>query len=257
MRIVVCAIISFIGSFSTCAISAERLNIIMFERDPWLMVIGSDSPIFVKYSSGLTIFQKKHGSEKAEYFSVNLNNNETTALLAKMASLNKLEKHYSLSNYSDQPTVELHYFNEEYVKQTGALIKRTIYGRLSAESKDREKAPPEFTEIYEYLTNYTHKKALPWSPAYLEVMVWPYEYAPDESINWPSNWPDTKSESTIQRGESFSIFLPYSEKEKFIKFIQTRKEKGAVLINGRKWAVSTRIPFPHEIAHNKALQPTQ
>ena len=44
--------------------------------------------------------------------------------------------------------------------------------------------------------------------------------------------------------------------EDFKIFIATRNQKGAVEINGKKWAVSSRVPFPHEMALNKSIQPT-
>jgi hypothetical protein len=82
-------------------------------------------------------------------------------------------------------------------------------------------------------------------------MIWAYDYAPEKSIVWPEKWPDINSNSTRKRGDSYSIYLPYSEKGNYKEFIATRSEKGAVEINGKKWAVSTRIPFPHEIAFKK------
>ena len=112
-------------------------------------------------------------------------------------------------------------------------------------------------EVYDYLTSFSHKGAVPWTPAYLEVMIWPYEHAVDKPAVWHKNWPDTQSSSTIKRGDSYSIFLPYSEKREFLEFMKTRKAKGAVLINGKKWAIATRIPFPHEIANNRSLRAGQ
>ena len=53
-------------------------------------------------------------------------------------------------------------------------------------------------------------------------------------------------EQTISRGDSFSLFLPISEKEDLLAFLATRQKRGAIEIGGRKWAASLRYPFPRE-----------
>ena len=48
--------------------------IVLIERDPWLMVIGSDSPSFALYDDGTLIYLKTFESGKKEYFYVSLDN---------------------------------------------------------------------------------------------------------------------------------------------------------------------------------------
>ena len=45
---------------------------------------------------------------------------------------------------------------------------------------------------------------------------------------------------------SYSLYLPASELEPLRKFLASRREKQAILIDGKKWAVSCRLPFPRE-----------
>lgn len=239
-----------LGVFLCClSLTAEAadVDLILYERDPWLMAIGSDSPVFAHYSDGLTIFL----SGKT-YKSVCLKEAESAELLGRFSTLGDIEPHYSSSDWTDQPTTEL------YFRNAGELKRVTIYGGLKATASHGTALPKALVENLGYLASYSHAGATDWSPAYFEVMVWPYGYAPEESIIWPKGFPDLDSPSTIKRGNSlYSIYLPYSKQQEFLTFIRTRKERGAVLINGKKWAVETRIPFPHEIAHNTALQPTQ
>ena len=77
-------------------------------------------------------------------------------------------------------------------------------------------------------------------------MIWPYEYAPEASIVWPKNWPGLHDVSTVKRGDSYSIFVPSADYAAVRHFLDTEKEKGAVEIGGKKWAVSIRMPFPGE-----------
>ena len=96
-----------------------------------------------------------------------------------------------------------------------------------------------------------------WTPHYLEVMVWPYEYAPDTSIVWPKDWPGLNSKRSFKREDSYSIFLDGSVLPELQKFLRKEKEKGAVEIDGKKWAVSFRSVFPSEPVWRKALKNAQ
>jgi hypothetical protein len=85
-----------------------------------------------------------------------------------------------------------------------------------------------------------------WLPQNIEVMVWPYEYAPEASIDWPRDLPNLDDPSTVSRGDLFSIFVPAAKLEKVQTVLARRKEKGAIVINGKKWAAGIRFPFPQE-----------
>ena len=88
----------------------------------------------------------------------------------------------------------------------------------------------------------------------MEVIIWGYDYAPDESIYWPKDRPGLESPSTLKRRDAYSIFIPGKELPKLREFLKTRKEKGAVEIGGKKWAVSIRYTFPNEPIWFKAFR---
>ena len=92
-----------------------------------------------------------------------------------------------------------------------------------------------------------------WTPKYIEVMATPYEHAPGESILWPKRFPGLDSVRVRTRGESFSIFLDYSEKGALASFLKTQKPLGAVEISGKKFSVATRYVFPSEPVWRKAF----
>jgi hypothetical protein len=48
----------------------------------------------------------------------------------------------------------------------------------------------------------------------------------------------------VKHRESYSIFLPGSERDTLVAFLRTRSERGAVEINDRKWSVDVRSVFP-------------
>lgn len=226
---------------------ADEILISLYEYNPWKMVVGSDSPTFILYKDGTAIFWN---AERKEYQYTKLNKASVQKEVDGLVDLAKLESNYSLSRWTDQPTQVLS------IRIGNNLKKISIYGNLRKQEEVREKAPDLFLSKYDYFIDYSASEAKTWKPKFVEVMIWPYEYAPDKSIVWPKNWPDINSESTRKRRDSYSIYLPYSELEDFKVFIATKNGKGAVEINGKKWAVSTRIPFPHETELNKTLNLT-
>jgi hypothetical protein len=252
---------------SSVTSESSVVDLILFERNPWRTVIGSDSPVFVHYSDGLTIFL----SGKS-YKSVRLSEEEGAELLSRFLSLGELKPNYSFLqgiDVTDLPAIEL------YFRSVGELKRVTVYGSLKMAAvaagtsvpnglienlvyKGGAAVPKALIENLLYLESYSHQGAIDWSPAYVELMVWPFEYAQEESIFWPEGFPDIDSFSTIKRGSSsYSIYLPYSMNQELMALLRTSKQGGALVMNGKKWAFDTRIPFPHEIASNKALQPTQ
>ncbi len=143
---------------------------------------------------------------------------EYSEVLGKLNSASSLNEHYSLSEWTDQPTLELH-LNLHNTKKT-----ITIYGSLDV-AEVRKKAPKEFLGIYNFITKFKYSESTIWHPEFIEIMVWPYEHAPEKSIIWPVNWPDTTSETTRERGDSFSIYLPFEHKQALADFLNTRNAK--------------------------------
>ena len=66
-----------------------------------------------------------------------------------------------------------------------------------------------------------------------------------------------ESKRSLMRGDSYSIFLDGSLLSELQKFLRTRKEKGAVEIGDKKWAVSFRPVFQSEPIWRKALESSQ
>jgi hypothetical protein len=173
-----------------------------------------------------------------------------------------------MPNTLDLPTIELFFRSAgetRRVKVDGSLKMAVAAGTrvpngLSEKPVYRtgNTVPKALIENLVYLGSFSHPRAIHWSPAYVELMVWPYEYAREASIVWPTEFPDIDSPSTIKRGgSSYSIYLPYSMNQELLNLLRTIKKGEALVINEKKWAFDTRVPFPHEIGRNKALQPTQ
>jgi hypothetical protein len=210
-----------------------RPLIVLVETEPWLMVIGSDSPRFALYSDGLVIY--RHGRE---YRSVRLSDEERRALLASLdvESLACFTGFHGNTAATDQP------YHNLFLGRGGSLSLVSVYGAQF----DRSAVPQALAAVHARLAAFDHPGAQTWLPERIEVMIWPYEYAPDASIEWPADWPGLDSEHAVRRGDGYSIFVPGAELARLVAFLGTRRERGAVRIGGHKWAAGLRFPFPVE-----------
>jgi hypothetical protein len=205
--------------------------IVYIETDPWAMVIGSDSPRLVLYDDGMVIYRSDGG-----YQSVTLTPADSAALAAKV-NLAGIKEYTDYTSVTDQPSSIIIDFR---TKQAAVAYGATSRHRTRGDRGDK------LLTMITLLREYENPEAKAWEPEAIEVMIWPYEYAPEASIIWPETWPGLDHPATVQRGDSYSLFVPISEKEALLTFLETRKPRGAVKIGGRKWAVSLRTPLPGE-----------
>lgn len=210
-------------------------TVLLIEYDPWRTVIGSDSPTFALYQDGRTIFR-----HEKQFQHTSLTSEEFGSIIDGASSLANLDSFYPLSRSTDQIT---QLFS---LCTNGKTHHVEVYGSLRHDDI-REVAPSELVALFDQLTTFTGAQAEPWLPETIEVMIWDYNYAPDESIIWPSEWPDLNASNTVQRGDdSYSLFLSSEHLEELKLFLASRNQKGAIEMNGKKWAAGFRYPFPHE-----------
>ena len=210
-------------------------EVVLIERDPWKQVLGSDSPRFALYEDGRVIYR-----EGEEYRTVELSEAELQAFRKSLTTAHNSARSggYDVALTTDQPDNSLLLYRGEpvYLNVYGSLDDEEVIARL----------PRSVHDAYETLRTFSHTRSEPWIPEKIEVMVQPYEYAPEPSIKWNKDWPGLSHPTTVKRGDSYSLFLPTTERKNLQQFLAARNERGAIEIDGRKWAVSTRIPFPSE-----------
>lgn len=222
--------------------------VLLYEHNPWAMVLGSDSPTFAMYDDGLVIFARTNQEGRPEYASVILSEKERADFLAALPvkQFNELRPDYELDLMTDQPTTVLS------VGDKAGLKSVRVYGKLQRAA--RENDPRAFIEIYQKLKSFGDARAARWMPERVELMIWPYENA-GEPLPWPKNWPDTAHPTTKKRGTgkdsiNYSIYLTPAQYENLRKQVE-RKSADALLINNHKWAFSFRFPFPNEESWRK------
>jgi len=213
-------------------------KIVLTEYNPWAMVIGSDSPTFVLYDSGIIIYKD---FDINDIVSVKINSEEMVDFIKSLNlsdSLFLLPNYFSASDWTDQPSNEL-------VLNFDSLKTIYIYGSLRNESESREKTPTVLLDIFDKLINYNNNSADVWRPEKIEVMAWDYSYSPEEPVKWPDAWPDLNDKNTVDNDGLYSIYLDSKYFDDFLNLINNLGEKQAVEIDGKKFAVSYRFPFPN------------
>lgn len=225
---------------------------IVTEYDPWAMVIGADSPRAILFADG-TFIRTDLSGRSLSFSTARLSPSELSrvqAALGPMRAFTRLKDAYDLApNVTDMPTAEL-------VRNEGRLSKTVeVYGYrlglvdvpatfVSFTDEKADRLPLEFDKAFRVLVGLRPTRLVRWHPRYLEVMVWPFEYSRKEPLAWPDKWPDLSHPLTLQRGDSYSLFLPSSEQPTLETFLSARLSGQAVRIGGRKWSISWRPVTP-------------
>ncbi|WP_348263605.1 hypothetical protein P8935_03375 [Telmatobacter sp. DSM 110680] len=215
--------------------------LLLTEYNPWAMVIGSDSPTFALYADGTVIYWLGEG-RSGKYVTATLASSEIGDLL-KLAHVNDVDGFrscYAIADYTDAPT------NVLVVKTKTGYKTIEVYGVIRhIENISPDRMPTSLQETFRVLLAFTNPKAHDWNPPYLEVMMWPFSYA-KSSLSWPAYFPGTHDKNARQSAQRIELFLPLSDLSRYEAFVSKLKPTTAVLLDGKKWAISQRLPFPHE-----------
>lgn len=246
---------------SACLAAEPKPVLMVMGLDPWALVIGSDSPKFVLYDDGTLVYLRDPPNFDEPF---------VTRWVADWVRFQKelvsfdfaqAKDHYELSTFTDQMSTVI-WTPGKTVGIYGDWRKPGVFGKEDSNPEmkaisEREKKmwkslPDEIRRTLARIEEQRTVKGSNWLPERIEVMFWPYEYAPDESIIWPEEWPGLYAkDSRIRKKDSFSVYLPSEKLAELRRFFRTRKEKGAVLIDGKKMADEIRFPFPGEEAWMK------
>jgi hypothetical protein len=230
--------------------------LVVVEEDSWGRAIGSGSPSFALYEDGTLFYLREKPSDEVPFYARRVADAKAKRTELLGFDPRKMQARYEISSGSDQPTtviwtpakrIEI-YGNWRRALQVGSDSDPTWKEVVDRERKFWESLP---TPIRATLMRIDQERSIEgriWFPTKVEIMLWPYEYAPDVSIRWPKDWPGLAAKDTRKSGGSFFVLLSSELWPELQTFLATRKEKGAVLIDGKKMAARTRFPFPGEEA---------
>jgi hypothetical protein len=230
--------------------AGPRPVVVWIPTDPWAMVLGADTPRLALYEDGTRICIARGGSGLATLLVSKLSPTDLDQELQRiqaLGTLSGLKRHYEMTRVTDQSS------DQFYVDLGGGPpVVTEVYGLGARETAER--LPDSLAALHQHLVRATCEGGVPWVPEHVEVMLWPYEYAPQKSIHWPADWPGLDSPAARRRGDSYSIYLAGSKLSELRAFLKTRNEKGAVEVGRKKWAASYRYVFPSEPVWSKAFR---
>jgi len=225
---------------------------ILVAHDPWAQVIGADIPRTEVFSDG-TVIVMRAGAEGPELMTGHLSADELHDLRSRLGPTDRflsLKESYDLApGLSDLPTVEV------VLTANGRRKRVTAYGYLFEQSRvlgttrvptdaHADQLPPELDRVCRLLADLAVDHLAKWSPRYVEVMIWPYEYSPEEPVHWPREWPDLENGLSFQHGDLWSIILPGNEQDRLHRLVAGMRQKQAVCVDERKWAITYRPVMP-------------
>jgi hypothetical protein len=232
----------------------DKALAVLIEHNPWAMVIGADTPRVVVFDDGTVIRRTPSKGASQRYLAVSKlaasELNDLRSALRPSASFWDLKDQYNVApNVTDMVTTELVVYSE------GRFKRVEVYGYAPEEWKPpaftmmpskqiADALPAEFDRLCHLLVDLAPRDEVQWSPKYVEVMIWPYEYSPDKPLEWPSGWPGLTSPMAFQRGDSYSLIVPGSKLAALEAFVARRGERQAVRIGGKKWAIAYRPVMP-------------
>jgi len=257
----------FVFLFSNSWAVDQKPIIVLYEYDHWGNPYRADSPIFALYENGLLIYEKHNDSDSREYFSVTLSEEEISQF---MDSIHFHDNLIALDDYYDgnRSTFEGP-LNELFIWVKSKYKCIEVYGDLSNQ-KSRQNLtirpdslmenalkndsllqfeigiPESFVRAFDVLAGYDNTNALAWTPAKIEVMIWPYEYYQGIPMSWPKDWGGIDQKDTRQLGDEYILLLDYTLRGQLSSLINTIGDTIAVELSGEKWAIAYRIPFPGE-----------
>ncbi|MBS1768593.1 MAG: hypothetical protein JSS77_02935 [Acidobacteria bacterium] len=223
-------------------------------KSPWNSVYGSDDPEFVLYSDGTVIFrqcQEKDNPYSCYFKMADLSPEEVTALMQSLHSdeFNAYGDRYNIDPKMAVSDLPLRLFVMR--NADGRYKKITIYGFLSGPNKDYVAldVPAGLKAIEQFVQEYTHANMRDLDFEYFEVLLIPYNGNSKKNIKWPKGFPELGEVKTIKHKKygRYSLFL---HRSLFARYRDVTRKQGrskkAVLIDGQRFKLATRYPFPSE-----------
>ena len=221
---------------------------------PWSAVYGSDSPEFVLYEDGRTIYTKCLQKNDCVYRFVKLSPMEIAKIVEALntTAFYSFEDRYA-PDTSKGTTSDLNTRLLVLRKADGTYKRVSTYGALFEGGDPTHAAvgvPDALRKLVEFVEAYDNPKSLGNSFKTAEVIIQTYFGDSRKSLKWPKKLPDLNGAKSIKhsKGGAYSIFVPASQYQTVRRLMYKQfKSNLPIIINDRKWKASERIPFPSEI----------
>lgn len=242
---------------SACRLSRERppvasgasqIRLALLQSSYWGG--GFDRPVLLAFADGTIIYP--HSTARGiptAYRALRLTPRGIDSVLSELgvdSTVRALNESYDFApNVTDQHSFYLLVPNGDRLK----LV--TMRAALRDSAHLRPEAPFAFGRLYEHIQAFAPASGVEWHPDSVEVSVWPYEYAPDNPpLSWPRDWPSATDPRWHRYGdlvgEVRTLRLPFADVPRLDSILTVRREKQAIELGGKKWAIGYRWIMPHE-----------
>lgn len=225
---------------------AQPLVVLIEYLSPVVAAFPRDAPIFALYADGTVIFTAPAGSTAlfdTPFVATRLTPEGQQKLLAVLApdSLLALKDTYEGSQRTDQPWNTLHVWVDGVHKDV------SVYGEVRTSLGVRAKVPAALLRTLDAIFRFD-APGRPWLPELIEVLLRQEDYSTSTVGVWPEYWPDPSGgQETGSAGERL-LLLSGVELARVHAFVAALDYGPAIEIDGRKWMLNFRLPFPGEAA---------
>lgn len=225
---------------------------VLIQTDPWLLMMGSDTPRVAIYEDGTVIFAKRVDKRLA-YHRGTLDKaglKKVREQIDAVLSRSDVRASYNIRpNATDQSEAKF------YLSDGRKQMTTTVYGLMAPNTElpgytqfprgTKARIPPrQVFALHRWICSLDIADSKEWTPSYVEVMFWDDSPEASETTDWPKGWPALDSPRAVKRGDQYSVFLDGSSLPEFRKFRESRP--GRVAISGKKMSMSYRLAFPSE-----------
>ena len=219
--------------------------LVLLEKDPWLVLEGSDNPTFVLYEDGLALYARAGADQNREYYSAHL---DPAAIQEFLAALPLKDLIAAPKKIPGLRAINPQVMNVIQYWENGKRRKKvSMEGNLRQDLLPRDPATLAFLKAFKYLTSYSRPEEKPWLPAQIEVLFFPFPAPPEPApAPWPGGWPGLDHPETRRRGDAFSLFLPSDKLPELRRWVEGLENFQPVRISGKVGQIALRFPFPGE-----------
>jgi hypothetical protein len=258
--------------------SANDANVpavVLYERNPWLMAVGTDFPTVALWRDGLIVFIHEAG-EKLEVRQANISPTEAARIIGEVGSWTRGVPAYTeVFAGSDATTVEIviHDGDSWRVADVYGLSRDGVpapvefvmtgsaAGTIVEHPEQAPKVPGRFMDAYRTLLAVRPKDSGPFEPTDIEVLFWGFDNAEGEPVPWPTDVPPPPADAVPgerEPGDPISYSFVVASKhwpalQHMVETANVGKPTRAIGFNGHKWTVSPMKRFRGQDAINRVL----
>ncbi|MDC0740091.1 hypothetical protein [Polyangium mundeleinium] len=218
---------------------------VLRERNPWLMVLGSDVPTIVVYEDGLVVYHKLVG-DKAEALTVNVGAEAARKLVEELATAEfmALPAQISVTDATDQPRVGIALRQGSQWKYASV---EGITRNGKATAGETGVAPAVFVRAYQRLANFHAPGATPWAPETIEIMLWDFSHARTPPLPWPAGIPAPPADVKAPKEGVYHHHVPGRHEAATRAFIASLEQSQGVSVGGASASIGVRRVVPSDI----------